>query len=194
MIEATELTKKQKTRERILGSASRLLRERGIAGASVNDIMLGAGLTVGGFYAHFRSKEKLVGETFKWTLEHAAGGLLKGLTLVSAADRLDEFLGRYLSETHRDSTQEGCPIAALVADFGDGSSELRRIFAEQCERLIFERRRFFSDDEFRLTREDWLAIMSTYVGGLLLARATRGTSLSKEFLAASRSFVRRSIG
>src|SRR5688500_13222660 len=93
---------KERSRERIRASASRLVRERGIAGARVADVMEAAGLTVGGFYAHFDSKQSLVDDTLRRTFAEMREVLFAGLDEKPAADRAEVVLKRYLSTTHRD--------------------------------------------------------------------------------------------
>src|SRR5262245_52168386 len=95
---------KQQTHETILASAEELLRTRGISGARVADVMKGAGLTVGGFYAHFPSKEALIDETLRRTTEAIRTKLFADLDKVPSEDRPLRVLKRYLSGAHRDST------------------------------------------------------------------------------------------
>src|SRR5215471_6666187 len=107
---------KAETRALILGSASRLLRERGIAGANVADVMKGAGLTVGGFYAHFGSKKALVDETLRSAIRETRAKLRSGLEGKSALERIETVLSRYLTAAHRDEPGEGCPLPAVMSE------------------------------------------------------------------------------
>src|SRR4051794_15075048 len=93
---------KEQTHQAILDSAARLVRERGIAGARVADVMEGARLTVGGFYAHFASKAELVDEALRRTGVKLRGVLFERLDEKPAADRALVILKRYLSPAHRD--------------------------------------------------------------------------------------------
>src|SRR5260221_8147023 len=94
---------KERTHDAILGSAARLLRSKGIAGARVADVMSGAGLTVGGFYAHFASKEALVDEVLRLTATRLRERLFSGLEVKDEPDRAEVVLKRYLSASHRDN-------------------------------------------------------------------------------------------
>src|ERR1700729_2006156 len=100
------MTAKEEQKERshatILESAARLLRMRGIAGARVADVMSGAGLTVGGFYAHFGSKEALVDDVLRLTASRLRERLFTRLETKDEADRAGVVLKRYLSPAHRD--------------------------------------------------------------------------------------------
>src|SRR3954462_13916462 len=104
---------KQRSHATILESPSRLLRERGIAGASVSDVMKGAGLTVGGFYAHFASKEALVDAVLRRAAREMRERLFVGLADKSPSERFETVVRRYLSRTHRDQPETGCPLPAV---------------------------------------------------------------------------------
>src|SRR6201994_5021308 len=109
---------KERTHETILESAANLLRSRGISGARVADVMQGAGLTVGGFYAHFASKEELVDETLRRTGAALRARLFSRLEEKPEAHRAEVVLKRYLSPAHRDEQTLGCPLPAVVGEIG----------------------------------------------------------------------------
>src|SRR5688572_11255616 len=106
--------RKERSHEGILDSAARLLREKGIAGARVAEVMKGAGLTVGGFYARFPSKEALVDEVFRRTAERLRRELFENLDDKPPADRGEVILKRYISARHRDNVERGCPLPAVA--------------------------------------------------------------------------------
>src|SRR5688572_2864882 len=112
----TKAEQKQRTHETILESAARLLRERGISGARVADVMQGAGLTVGGFYAHFRSKEDLIEEAMRRTAEELRARLFDRIEEKPTAARAEVILKRYLSRAHRDEETLSCPFPAVVGE------------------------------------------------------------------------------
>src|SRR5262245_54524986 len=107
---------KARTREAILTAAGRLLRERGIAGTNVADVMHEAGLTVGGFYAHFDSKEALIEAALHRCLGEWRGKPFGRPQEEAWSDRLAAMLERYLSARHRDEPCEGCPLPAVTAE------------------------------------------------------------------------------
>src|SRR4051794_25802722 len=109
---------KERTHEQILDSAARLLRERGISGMSVGDVMRGAGLTVGGFYAHFSSKEQLLREVLRLTMRDKWAEILSATE--GAADQAQLVLRRYLSRAHRDNPSLGCPLPVVVGALAAG--------------------------------------------------------------------------
>lgn len=181
---------KDRTRQDILASAARLLRERGIDGASVAEVMKGAGLTVGGFYAHFGSKDELVGATLRqsmrqrWDEMFAAMGPARGVEAVGLLVR------RYLSRSHRDHPAEGCPLPAVVGDAAQAAPVVREALADELVRnaeALGER----LDGEQR--RQRALALVALMYGGLGLARALAGTPLSDEILKACRDLARRAF-
>src|SRR5258706_16288297 len=98
----TKIDQKSISHESILESAARLVRERGISGVPVAEVMKGAGLTVGGFYAHFASKAELIDEALRRTARELRERLFERIEEKPAADRAEVILKRYLSPAHRD--------------------------------------------------------------------------------------------
>ena len=181
---------KERTRRDILASASRLLRERGIDGASVAEVMKGAGLTVGGFYAHFASKEELVDASLRHSMRQMWGQLLPTVGSARGVEAVSAIVRRYLSRTHRDHPTEGCPLPAVVGDAAIGSQAVRDTLADElghhCEtlgELLHGEQR----------RQKALALVALMYGGLGLARALAGTALSDEILVACRDLARQAF-
>lgn len=174
----------QENRRRIVDTASRLFREQGTDGISVADLMKAAGLTHGGFYKHFDSKEALVDEATACAFDGvdalAAAGGVDGGTDPEAARRA--FIDHYLSPGHRDDMAGGCPTAGLAVDMARGAagSTARRTYAEGV--AAFARRMATEEDG-----DDGLARLSTMVGALILARAVSGDPLSEKLLTAARA-------
>src|SRR5258708_12752498 len=107
---------KQSTHERILVAGAALLRRAGVERASVGRVMSRAGLTVGGFYAHFASKRALVGEAMGWVLARKRSDWLRDLEALRGPAFLDAFVRRYLSRHHRDLVEQGCPLPAVLSE------------------------------------------------------------------------------
>src|SRR6476659_288060 len=103
-----KIKQKQESREAITASAAALLRERGIRASSVMDVMKGAGLTVGGFYNHFDSKEELFVETLRNATSADWDRLFKSAKGDSPRSRAVSVITRYLSPKHRDNKETGC--------------------------------------------------------------------------------------
>jgi len=173
---------KQQTRVNILRSAERLLRARGIAGASVAEVMKGARLTVGGFYAHFRSKDALIEDVLRAAMREMRARFPKGG--VQAA------LERYLTVAHRDHPADGCPLPATIGELPHESLSLRRALAEELEGHVAA---FVGPSAPARRRHQALGALALMVGGLALARATKGTPLSEAVLESCIQFGRAAL-
>jgi TetR/AcrR family transcriptional repressor of nem operon len=189
------MSAKEEQRERshgtILASAARLLRERGISGAKVADVMKGAGLTVGGFYAHFGSKEALVDEVLRRAAAEMRTRLFAGLDEKPAADRGEVVLKRYLSAAHRDTTETGCPLPAVVGEVGTTAIEHRAVLGEQIDAMASELAVHLPASPGGISkRYVALGLVALMYGGLSISRALRGTELSDEVLKACRALGR----
>ena len=103
---------------------------------------------------------------------------------------LKAFLDFYLSMQHRDRVEQGCPIAALSRDFSREKPKMRREFAELLSEVIDQRRLSLTHKNRNLDREEWVGVMCTYVGALILSRSCRGEELSLEVLNGARQFLK----
>lgn len=173
--------KYQGTHKKLLEAAAKTLREEGVEKASVAKVMAGAGLTVGAFYAHFKSKKDLIKKSFAWAV-NSSQERIDRIPKEHPSDRLAAFLNRSLSAAHRDSPGDGCPLAALALDFTRENEDLRRFFSNTLDGVIAHRLKAFSTPENPLSEEDVMDFLSTLVGAVILARATRGTSLSDRLM------------
>jgi TetR/AcrR family transcriptional regulator, transcriptional repressor for nem operon len=175
----------QEHREEVLSAAARLFRERGAAGVSVADLMSSVGLTHGGFYRQFASKEALLGEATGRAFADVAG-LLEQFDAQNPDDRpaaRRALVEWYLSAEHRDDAGHGCPSAGLGVDIGrqPADSPARAPFAEGVRAFAA----WLAGAEDGDDPTAGLADLATLVGAMVLARATAGTPLSDEILAAS---------
>jgi TetR/AcrR family transcriptional repressor of nem operon len=184
---SAKVEQKERSHETILESAARLVRERGISGARVADVMKGAGLTVGGFYAHFGSKEDLVDEALRRTGAELRERLFSRLDEKPEADRVEVVLKRYLSSAHRDAQSLGCPLPAVVGEIGTTAGEHRAALEEQVEALASKLEDHLKKQRGGGARSLALGLVALMVGGLSLARALRGTALSDEVIRACRA-------
>ena len=178
---------KEATRQQILSAAGALFRERGYANTSVADVMARAERTVGGFYAHFDSKEQLLAEVLASAQTRTEGSLFAGLEHASGAELVRELTRRYLSTAHRDAVAEGCPLPSLSVEagrLGDAPREELTGYLRMMASLLEERgapsRGGLSPKQLAL------AVTSLSVGGLLLSRAVADPQLSNEILRACR--------
>lgn len=179
----TRADQKERTREEILASAFQRLRTHGIGGASVAEVMKGAGLTVGGFYAHFDSKETLVGTSVREGLRRTWSALMAHAG--QGGEALVPVVRRYLSATHRDHPEQGCVLPAVVSEAGGAGEPLRDAIAGELTAWA-DALGSHLDGAPGSRRQRALGALAMMVGGLALARAVRGTKLSDEILAACR--------
>jgi TetR/AcrR family transcriptional regulator, transcriptional repressor for nem operon len=180
---------KDETRVRILRSASKRFRETGYAAAGLNDIMKSADLTVGGFYAHFESKEDLLAAALEMEIDRTTAAFLKDLEGFEGEDWLREVARRYLSRTHRDHVADGCPVPAIAADVARSSPEVRDAFERSIRACLTEMTSRIDAARGLDSEGRALAAMSTLIGGILLARAVRDAALSDRILRACRLFT-----
>lgn len=175
---------KSETRRRILSTAARLFRERGYRGTSVDELMARAGLTRGGFYAHFRGKTELLREALSAAFAEAIHNLAgEGIEHLTGAEWVAQARQRYLSPGHVDERAGGCVAAALGAEIGSMPPAVRRTFAEELEQVIdsMAERIGGADARARAWR-----LLSEWSGAIVLARAVDDDALREEILAASR--------
>ncbi|MGZ6126360.1 MAG: TetR/AcrR family transcriptional regulator [Myxococcales bacterium] len=179
--------RKERSHQSILQSAARLVREKGISGARVADVMKGAALTVGGFYAHFASKEELIDETLRRTAATLRDRLFAGLDDEPEAERARIVLKRYLSADHRDAATLGCPLPAVVGEVGTTAPQHGSVVGEQLEALIQGLGEHLPAGGIVPRRALAIGLVALMYGGLSFSRAVRGTNLSDEVLRACRA-------
>ncbi len=173
-------------RDRILDVAGRLFRERGFAGIGVADLMKAAGLTHGGFYGHFASKDDLAAQACERVVEKT----VERWRDLAAGDRsypLEPLLDHYMSCAHRDDPARGCVYAALAAEVArQESPRLRRSFTLGLRSMLDILGRIVPGRSAAARRERALAKLSAMVGAVVLARAVDDPALSGEILTATR--------
>jgi TetR/AcrR family transcriptional regulator, transcriptional repressor for nem operon len=170
---------KEATRQHIIDVASQQFRENGVAAAGLAGIMSAAGLTNGAFYAHFESKEDLVGAVLSDALGQRERGLAGNL---KANAGLEKSIRDYLGTRHRDHAGSGCPTAALVAEIARHSRQTRDIFTGRTEQVIALIAAELHTGSAAARRRKAMAIYGMMVGALQLARAANDKKLSNEML------------
>jgi TetR/AcrR family transcriptional repressor of nem operon len=169
-------------RERILQVAGMLFRERGYDGVGVAGIMERAGLTHGGFYGHFASKDDLAAEITLRVL--ASDGWLERMT-GKHDPALADVVRSYLSTRHRDNPGQGCVFAALGSEAARQPKMVRRAFTEGLRLRVDSLLTVIRGRSVSARRRKALATLSTMVGGMVLARAVDDAKLSSEILDAA---------
>jgi TetR/AcrR family transcriptional regulator, transcriptional repressor for nem operon len=185
---------KQETRERVLTEAAKQIRAHGPLGVSVADIMKRAGLTHGGFYAHFRSKDALIAAAIGKMFDGARSRWDKATGERAAAAGLGAYIDSYLSPEHRDARATGCPIAALASDLPRLTAACRSAYAAGSrgvtEQFAVKLRELGHRDADALAT----SVVAELVGALSLARVEPDGERSDAILAASRRALRARLG
>jgi TetR/AcrR family transcriptional regulator, transcriptional repressor for nem operon len=166
-------------RERILKTASSLMRERGISGVGVDALTEAAGMTHGSLYSQFGSKERLVEEA----VAHAIAA--KGQE-VPEVFPLSDYVSEYLSQAHRDMPGSGCPFAALCCEMPRQSRGVRERFTAGVRGMIGQLSGRMGLKQ-RQREEKALATVASLVGALVLARAVNDPELSDDILRATKN-------
>lgn len=179
----------EKNRLAIEEASSKLFRERGLS-VSVADVMRAAGLTHGGFYGHFKSKDELAAIACAKAFESSAAKWKQRADDVGDAKQARQALiESYLNPKHREAPSTGCPLATLVVDVAreDSSKPVRDAFHQGVEQLLEVLSTLQPDAvDAERARQQALEQLSTLVGAMVLSRATEGTELSDALLEAAR--------
>ncbi len=177
---------KQETHARIVKKASVRLREKGAHGIGVADLMKEAGLTHGGFYAHFDSREALVIEAFAYAMDRSTERWRKLAETIPPEKRMATIVETYLTPLHRDDPGHGCAVTALGAEIARESPKTRKAFAAKLEQMLDMLAEQMPDVPRKAARKQALATMSTMVGALVLSRIAGSGEFSDEILGAGR--------
>jgi TetR/AcrR family transcriptional repressor of nem operon len=177
---------KEKTHAAIVEIAAQKMRESGTEGPGVAEIMKAAGLTHGGFYKHFDSRDDLVAEAVEEAVAQSRGAVAE--VTEGAADPLAALVDWYLSPAHRDQPGTGCAVVALGADAARADERVRSAYTGQVERYIAQMEELLGE-EGEDGRRRAIAAVSEMVGALLIARAVGDEELSEEILRAARAGV-----
>jgi TetR/AcrR family transcriptional repressor of nem operon len=180
---------KLETHARIVKKASVRLREKGAHGIGVADLMKDAGLTHGGFYAHFDSREALVVEAFAYAMDRSTERWRKLAEQTPPDKRLSAIVDGYLTPVHRDDPGHGCAVPALGAEIARESPKTRKAFAAKLEQMVDMIAAQIPDVPRKSARKQAMAALATMMGTLVLARVAGNGEFSEEFLSAGRDSV-----
>jgi TetR/AcrR family transcriptional repressor of nem operon len=180
-----------RTRERIVETASKQFRRHGISDAGLSRLMAAAGLTHGGFYRHFASKDQLVSEACHKALLTLTGGLEAHIAGKSPNHVLSLLLEKYLSRAHRDQPATGCVLAALGSELARSDAATRDAATDGFVRLtglIARQLKTMPPDE---AHDRSLAIAATMVGAITLSRVITDAPTSNALLRATKNYILR---
>lgn len=177
---------KAETHARIVRKASMRLREKGAHGVGVADLMKEAGLTHGGFYAHFDSRDALVIEAFSYALDRSMERWRKTLSELAPDKRVAAIVDGYLSTQHRDDAGHGCAVPALGAEIARESPKTRRAFATKLDQMV----ELFADQipevPRKVARKRASGMLATLIGTVVMARIAGSGDMSEDILSAGR--------
>jgi len=180
---------KQETHARIVKKASVRLREKGAHGIGVADLMKEAGLTHGGFYAHFDSREALVIEAFGYAMDRSTERWRKIAEETPPEKRLATIVETYLTQLHRDDPGHGCAVPTLGAEIARESPKTRRAFAAKLDQMIEMMADQIMDVPRKAARKQAMAALATMIGTLVLSRIAGAGEFSDDILSAGREAV-----
>lgn len=178
------LARKARSRERILEAARKAMIQRGVADPSVSEVMGAAGMTVGGFYAHFDSKDALMLEAFNQLLGERRALFDQVDPSLPTAERRALMARYYLSRQHRDAEDRACPLPTALGEMGRLPEAFRHALTEHVQLLLAQLADRPEDTD------QALADLALMIGGLALGRALGPTELSDRILRAAKAAVR----
>jgi TetR/AcrR family transcriptional repressor of nem operon len=189
---------KEKTRAKILESAATAFRRQGYHATGVDKVMEEAGLTAGGFYAHFPTKDALLAEALEHCAAKAAGNLEistearsdQNQDQVQDAEWITGMIDRYLGSSHRGQPERGCPIPTLAPEVSRAGPAPRQAFERLAASLIARIAAHLPPEQ---APDRAIAIAALCVGGITLARAVHDPGFSDQILAACREFAHQAV-
>jgi TetR/AcrR family transcriptional repressor of nem operon len=185
---------KARTREKIVQAAAAAFRAGGVAGVRLEDVMARAGLTHGGFYAHFGSKEELLREALGHASSQTVDMLSKPLASTPPENRFHTVIDAYLSPAHVAHPERGCPLATLGSEIARTGGPTRGALAEGVRGRLEWMRQLLPEDQRDAASDDQIiGTLACMVGGVILARTVGGKD-SAAVLEACREFLHRNAG
>jgi|SRR5579859_893070 len=180
---------KTRTRDRIVRNAARKLRSEGLSGPGVASVMKASGLTVGGFYKHFRSKDDLLAEAIAQGFAESNEKICSCLQTVPREDRWKELVRLYLSPEHCDHPDSGCPIAALAPEMARTKLGVRKrisgLIKERAERWV----KFMPGRTAAERERNFFIILSSMAGAVSIARVLTEPADKERVLATVRNHL-----
>jgi TetR/AcrR family transcriptional regulator, transcriptional repressor for nem operon len=189
-------SKKEETRERILRAAARAIRKHGYEGVGVADVMKEAGLTHGGFYAHFDSRDALLAAAADQAGAESIENLTRGIAAAKPGQELLALIDTYLSDRHVAAPEQGwgCAIAAAGSEVPRQQAEVRRVASRRIKDLVGLIERQFPEWGRGAAHDKAMGIAATVVGAVVLARAVDDAQLSNRIRKAARELIRAAAG
>jgi len=187
-------SKKEETRGRILRAAARAIRKHGYEGVGVADVMKEAGLTHGGFYAHFESRDALLAAAVDQEGVESTEHLTRAIAAAKPGQELTALVDAYLSDGHVAAPEQGCAVAAAGSEVPRQEAQVRRAASRRIKDFIGLIERQFPEWGKSAAHDKAMGIAATLVGSVVLARAVDDPQLSKRIRKAARELIRASAG
>jgi TetR/AcrR family transcriptional repressor of nem operon len=187
-------THKEETRQKVVKAAAMAVRAKGPDGVGVAEIMAEAGLTHGGFYAHFKSKEALIAAAVEEAFGQSRRRFSRLTEDMSSAEALEAFVDAYVSAEHRANPQRGCPISTLANDLPRQGAMVRAAFDAGVEGLISRIEGWLPEPDPDARRSLASSLMAEMAGAVALARAVSDEALAAQLLEASRARIKARVG
>ena len=176
---------KARSRQRILDMAATQIREVGLAGVSIGELMKSANLTHGGFYGHFASRDDLIAEALDKALSDGEASAARSGS-VKGPRTLKSFLNSYLSKSHRDNLASGCAVSALAGDAARADPRMRDIMSKHVGHYFDNIQTLLEDDS---DREFAMSVMCMVVGAVTLSRVMQDYPMSDQILQNARRTI-----
>src|SRR5262249_44694857 len=170
------------TRQRIVRESAAAFRKNGIAATGLSDVMAAAGLTHGGFYRHFASKDQLVTEACDAAAKSLAEQLAASTSKKTPRDGLRTIVKKYLGAAHRDEPEDGCPVAALGSEIARGDARTRAAATQGFLKLAEIIASQFRNSPPDVARRRALVAVATMIGALTMSRIATDSELSADIL------------
>jgi len=184
---------KTQTRDRIVRNASRKLRAEGLSGPGVASVMKASGLTVGGFYKHFRSKDELLADAIEEGFSESSEKIYSSLQNVAREQRWKELVRFYLSPEHCDHPDSGCPVAALAPEMARAKLSVRKrisgLIKDRTKRWV----EFMPGRTVAERERNFVLIFTAMVGAVSVARILIDPADRQRVLADMRDHLLRSF-
>jgi len=187
-------SKKEETRGRILRAAARAIRKHGYEGVGVADVMKEAGLTHGGFYAHFESRDALLAAAVDQEGVESTEHLTRAIAAAKPGQELTALVDAYLSDGHVAAPEQGCAVAAAGSEVPRQEAQVRRAASRRIKDFIGLIERQFPEWGKSAAHDKAMGIAATLVGSVVLARAVDDPKMSKRIRKAARELIRASAG
>lgn len=177
------------TRERIVKVASEEFRRNGIEQTGLTDLMAAAGMTQGGFYKHFESKEQIVRESIVFGAESMLDSWQRNVSSERGEQGLRDAIAEYLSSAHRDDPGSGCPFAALASDMARGGDAVRAAATDGFLRMVNLIADQLPNMSHTAARKEALWIFNSMIGSVIMSRVVNDKAMSDTILREARKHL-----